>query len=432
MTTRLSKQFLITEKFSEKAVLWVGQQEYGCCFQGGGWGKHFDFPVKTFAAAGKHKSYGGPLTKASGFIESQNDYVITHLAYDVKNQLEKLKSNNPSTIEFEEMGIYVPVWTFLIEEKNVEIGWPANEGLDNQVDSIFYEIESIQVPEMADMSFDSRTESMNKPAYLSNIKLTQKHIQLGDIYQANICQEFIWNNVDVSGSKLFIAGFETNPNPFSVYLKNGKTECLCWSPERFVTFFDGKVLSQPMKGTSPRGKNIAEDETFFTQLKNSEKDRRENVMIVDMVRNDLSHFADRGAVKVSELYKIKAYPRVHQMHSTITAHLKPSSNLFDTLLKAFPMGSMTGTPKIRAMEIIEQLESTRRGIYSGTIGFITPEKNADFNVVIRTLVYDSVSKKLSCHVGGGITALSDPLSEYGECLLKLAPINQLIESTVIT
>jgi para-aminobenzoate synthetase component 1 len=268
----------------------------------------------------------------------------------------------------------------------------------------------------------------SKTNYLQDLQLLKQHIQRGDVYQANYCQEFVWSDMEIDPAALFLEGFDRMPNPFSGFVAIDKQYLLCFSPERFLRFDGKRVTSQPMKGTSPRGTTPEEDLENLEALRASEKDRRENVMIVDLVRNDLSHHAEKGSVHVPELYTIETYPKVHQMHSTVVADIKSGVHAFEVLLHAFPMGSMTGAPKIRAMELLDQLERSRRGIYSGTIGFFTPEGNGDFNVVIRSLVYDAEQARLSCHAGGGITILSDPHAEYEESLVKARPIFELLDA----
>ncbi|MEZ4721463.1 MAG: anthranilate synthase component I family protein [Flavobacteriales bacterium] len=414
---------------AEKMALWAMEDNHGFCFRGNGWAKHFDFRFNAFAGMGLSSEII-PFEKAAEFIHTCDDFVITHLCYDLKNRLERLKSKNPDKIDFPEFGLYSPLWTIRLNGDSLEIGWPSDLATECDADLIFRQIVEI-IPTSAERSLSELVPEVSKADYLRKIQQCQQHIQRGDIYQANVCQEFSWNVQIMNPAAEFNRGFHQNPNPFSVLYRFGGCYCISWSPERFLTFFDSHVLSQPMKGTSPRGLSEAEDRQHYNQLKSSEKDRRENVMIVDMVRNDLSHYAVPGSVKVPELYAIEAYPRVHQMHSTVKATLKPNTRLFDALLKAFPMGSMTGAPKIKAMEIIDEIENSKRGLFSGTIGFITPDKSADFNVIIRSLIYNESAKSLSCHVGGGITALSDAESEYAESLVKFEPIRQLLEPIAV-
>ena len=188
------------------------------------------------------------------------------------------------------------------------------------------------------------------------------------------------------------------------------------TPERFPSRRGNKLISQPIKGTSSRKKNPERDQQLKTELLKDEKERAENVMIVDLVRKDLTKSAKAGTVKVEELFGVYSFPQVHQMISTITGEVKEGVDLAAILQATFPMGSMTGAPKRKVMQLIEQYESTKRGIYSGAVGYISPEKDFDFNVVIRSILYNAKEKYLGYLVGGGITAYSEPENEDEECL----------------
>lgn len=428
MNTRTSKQFTIPPGFVDQLTHWAGSHEFGVCFRGTGWGEHFGLSFQAMAAVGIHSRFSGDVFQAKNKAGKQQDYLIAHLAYDVKNRLEDLRSENPDHIGFAETGWTVPELVVTVSGDTATFEWHAASFRESRVNELFRHICRIELP--AGVYFDSSGpgERMSKATYLQRISQLQRHIQRGDVYQSNICQEFYWENASFSPAALFNKVFAGMPNPFSAFYKYEGKYCLCFSPERFLTFNGTSVLSQPMKGTAPRSHDPLIDRANAEKLRGSEKDRRENVMIVDMVRHDLSRFAARGSVKVPELYHIRTYPKVHQMYSTVTAEIRPGSNIFDVLFGAFPMGSMTGAPKVRAMQLIEALESSKRGLFSGTIGFVTPAGHADFNVVIRSLLYNPAEKYLSCHVGGGITALSNAEDEYEECLVKFEPIRQLIAS----
>jgi para-aminobenzoate synthetase component 1 len=215
-------------------------------------------------------------------------------------------------------------------------------------------------------------------------------------------------------------------SPFSAFYKIEHNYLLCSSPERFIRKEGNRIISQPMKGTAARNEDTILDLQNKLKLQTSEKERSENVMIVDLVRNDLSRIAERGSVQVDELFGIYTFPAVHQMVSTASAQLK-SEMPFTTIVEAmFPMGSMTGAPKIRAMEIIDQCESFNRSIYAGSIGYISPNGNFDFNVVIRSILYNDKIKSAMIPVGSAITNSSVAEDEYNECLLKAQKLLQII------
>jgi para-aminobenzoate synthetase component 1 len=220
--------------------------------------------------------------------------------------------------------------------------------------------------------------------------------------------------------------------PFSCYFKFDGKYLLSASPERFLKKQGSKLISMPIKGTARRGKNIEDDLALRRKLLADQKERSENVMIVDLVRNDLSRSSVEGSVKVEELFGIKTFPQVHQMVSTITGVLRDDVHFVDAIRNAFPMGSMTGAPKVRAMELIEQYEKSKRGLYSGAVGYITPEGDFDFNVVIRSLLYNSLNHYLSFHVGSAIVFDSAPEKEYEECLLKAKALIQVLKSSEVS
>ncbi len=214
--------------------------------------------------------------------------------------------------------------------------------------------------------------------------------------------------------------------PFSAFSKVQERFLMCASPERYLAKRGTKIISQPIKGTARRGKSTDEDQKIISTLYNDEKERSENVMIVDLVRNDLSRTAAKGSVKVEELFGIKTFLQLHQMTSTIVSELDPKFDISDVLKTTFPMGSMTGAPKIRAMQIIEEFEKTKRGWYSGTIGYISPEGDFDLNVIIRSILYNLSEKYLSFMVGSAITIGAEAEKEYDECLLKSVAMKKVL------
>jgi para-aminobenzoate synthetase component 1 len=273
---------------------------------------------------------------------------------------------------------------------------------------------------------------MDKSTYLEKVAALKQHIQLGDIYEVNFCQEFFAENVTINPINYYLLLNKKSPTPFSCFVKHHDKYLLCASPERFIQKNGSNIISQPIKGTIKRGLTTKEDEQLKQQLISDKKERSENIMIVDLVRNDLSKIAKKNTVEVDELCGIYTFPQVHQMISTIKAKLQDNTT-FDDIIKAlFPMGSMTGAPKISAMQLIEKYETTKRGLYSGSVGYINSEGDFDFNVVIRSLAYNSQSGYLSFMVGGAITALSDPEKEYEECLLKAKAMMEVLQPTIVT
>jgi para-aminobenzoate synthetase component 1 len=207
----------------------------------------------------------------------------------------------------------------------------------------------------------------------------------------------------------------------------GEQFLLSASPERFIKKVGKKIISQPIKGTARRGANEEEDKQIKHHLFNDPKERAENIMIVDLVRNDLSRTADKGSVIVEELCGIYTFPQVHQMISTVVSELREDVHFIEAIRQCFPMGSMTGAPKVRAMKLIEKYESTKRGLFSGAVGYITPEGDFDFNVVIRSILYNARNHYLSFMVGGAITMQAEAEKEYEECMLKAKAIMRVLK-----
>lgn len=265
----------------------------------------------------------------------------------------------------------------------------------------------------------------DKLTYLKDVSAIRQHIIEGNVYELNYCQEFYAENCNINPLAVYLRLNEHSAMPFSCYYKLKDKYLMCASPERFLKKEKNKLISQPIKGTIKRGKDKKEDQQLKEKLKNDIKERAENVMIVDLVRNDLARTAVPGTVKVEELFGVYTYPKVHQMISTIVSELKPEIQFLDAIQNAFPMGSMTGAPKIAAMQLIEQYEKTKRGLYSGAVGYIKPDEDFDFNVVIRSILYTAYDQYLSFQVGGAITYDSVPEKEYEECLLKANAIMNL-------
>lgn len=262
-------------------------------------------------------------------------------------------------------------------------------------------------------------------AYLEMISQAQRHIAAGDVYQ--IC---LTNQIEIKTKAdalyTFLMLREQNPAPYSAYVRVGKVAVVCASPEQFLQISAaGDLSTKPIKGTRPRGANLQEDTQIAAELAENVKERAENLMIVDLMRNDLSRVAEVETVRVTKLFEVQTYATVHQLVSTVEARLHPNSNLSDAMVSVFPGGSMTGAPKQRAMEIISELERGQRGIYSGVLGYVGVDGSADFGMTIRTLVFEG--NKATIGVGGGITIDSDPDAELEETKLKakalLAAIN---------
>jgi para-aminobenzoate synthetase component 1 len=288
---------------------------------------------------------------------------------------------------------------------------------DDEIESDFEAIVTYRQP-TTDNRQPSIQQRISKENYLTKVTEMLSHIHRGDIYEANFCMEFYAEEATIDTLAIYQKLNTISQPPFAVYFKNNHQYLLSASPERYLRKEGKKIISQPIKGTAKRSPDEVIDEKNKTDLAQNPKERSENVMIVDLVRNDLSHTATKGSVMVEELCKIYSFEQVHQMISTVVSTVEDSTSPADIVKTTFPMGSMTGAPKISAMKIIEDLEETKRGLYSGAVGYFTPDNDFDFNVVIRSILYNAQNKYLSFSVGSAITSQAEPEQEYEECLLK--------------
>lgn len=293
--------------------------------------------------------------------------------------------------------------------------------------AIYLSILHQQIPEAAATININVLPRLSRTAYLNTLSHILHHIQRGDCYEINFCQEFYAQDVQIAPYHLFNKLNALSPAPYAAFYKLQHQYALCASPERYLKKEGNTLISQPIKGTAKRvTDNPAKDAEARETLLHSPKERSENVMVVDLVRNDLSQVCRPGSVKVDELFGIYSFPQVHQMISTISGELLPGKDLADILAATFPMGSMTGAPKPRVLELTNQYERSQRNLYSGSIGYINPAGDFDFNVVIRSMLYNEANRYLSYHAGGGITFYSNAEKEYEECLLKAGAMNKVL------
>ncbi|GAB2771117.1 hypothetical protein GCM10010465_16410 [Actinomadura fibrosa] len=316
---------------------------------------------------------------------------------------------------------------FLLKDDQLELQYlrMVDDEMDEDLEAIFNPSEEDRKkPFLTPVEIQSR---IPKEKYLEKVTEMLGHIQRGDIYEANFCQEFFSENAVIDPLRVYEHLNAISRPPFAGFLKLSGKYLLSASPERYLQKKGSTLISQPIKGTAPRGVDPDDDQKRINDLQNDPKERSENVMIVDLVRNDLSKTAKKGSVKVEELCRVYSFEQVHQMISTVTSQLAEGIPVVEVLKTTFPMGSMTGAPKISAMQIIEELEETRRGLYSGAVGYFTPEDDFDFNVVIRSILYNEKEKYVSFSVGGAITSKSLPENEYLECLVKARALKQVLE-----
>jgi para-aminobenzoate synthetase component I len=379
------------------------------------------------AAAGAYTTFKGEqgdcfdtLQEAAGC----GDWVFGHIGYDCKNEVEpSLSSRLPDGVSFADLFFFQPEVVLQLGQDNIRIGLIG----DNH-EAIYQAILATTAGITQNTSPSVKTQSrFSRQEYVDTVVQLKKHIQRGDCYEINFCQEFYADDVMIEPASVFHALTQLSPNPFCGFYRVNDRYLLCASPERFLKKQGDKLVSQPIKGTVKRQPGSPEtDAALVEQLRNSAKEKSENVMVVDLVRNDLSKVCEEGSVQTDELYGIYTFPQVHHMISTVTGTLKKGVEIAELMKALFPMGSMTGAPKKKVMELIERYERSRRGIFSGALGYIDPNGNFDFNVVIRSILYNAASRYLSYQVGSGITWYCDAESEYEECLLKARAIEDVL------
>ncbi|HRP54703.1 anthranilate synthase component I family protein [Agriterribacter sp.] len=360
------------------------------------------------------------------FIDQHNDWCFGHLGYDLKNGIEALESGNTDLLKFDDLFFFVPEFILILRDTELLVGMkaPGHETIANAV------FNAPPIPRGAGLHIEIKSR-FSRPDYINTVHKLQQHILRGDCYEINFCQEFYHENAVIDPLQVYRSLSNESPNPFSCYYKLEDKYLLCASPERYLRKTGNKVISQPIKGTMHRnGSNAGADILNKDALRQSAKERSENIMIVDLVRNDLAKVCIEGSVKVDELTGIYAFPQVYQMISTISGEIHNQASLTDLFKATFPMGSMTGAPKKRVMQLIEQYERTRRGLFSGSVGYISPERNIDFNVVIRSILYNASNRYLSFQTGSAITYYSNAEAEYEECILKAAAIKKVLNSDI--
>lgn len=411
------------DTFKLKGLHWANSFTSACYFDS----NHYSDPYSAFdvfIAAGvkKNLNYSDKRSfdQLNDLLSDNQAFIPGYFAYDLKNESEELYSNNPDHLAFQDIHFFLPQHTILIKNNEVQI-------FSDLPEDIWITLNEFVVPVSLDPVKKPHIQSrFSREEYISTVQEIQKHIQRGDIYELNFCQEFYAENSCINPLDVFIQLNRLSPTPFANYFKINDHYIISATPERFLSRRGNKLISQPIKGTSSRKLDAIQDEEQKNLLLKDEKERSENVMIVDLVRNDLTKSAKAGTVKVEELFGLYSFKQVHQMISTVVCEVKEGLPNTSIISNTFPMGSMTGAPKISAMQLAEKYERSKRGVYSGALGYFAPNGDFDFNVVIRTILYNANSNYLSFHVGSAITLDSDPEKEYDECLLKGMAITEVL------
>ncbi|WP_298524431.1 aminodeoxychorismate synthase component I [uncultured Christiangramia sp.] len=380
--------------------------------------------VEAFTAI--KTDYQNAFDKLKEYQQTTKDWIFGYLSYDLKNDVERLKSSNYDGLQFPDLYFFQPQKLVFLKDNIADFVYLRM--VDDEIETDFEEIQNLKLKtEISGEKIEIQSR-ISKEEYLEKVGAMLEHIHRGDIYEANLCQEFFSENVDLNAFSIYQSLNEISTPPFAAFLRLENINLFSASPERYLRKKGDQLLTQPIKGTARRSSNPEEDKEIALNLARDPKEMSENVMIVDLVRNDLSRIAEKGSVKVDELCKVYSFKQVHQLISSVTATIARGIEPVEALRTSFPMGSMTGAPKISAMKIIEKLESTKRGLYSGAVGYFSPEGDFDFNVVIRSILYNSTNKYLSFSVGGAITAKSNPEKEYEECLLKSRALREVLEN----
>lgn len=407
--------------FKEKAMQWAASFEVCCCLDSNHYNdpySQYDCLIAVGATQELKENAGQAFAQLKSFYEQHQDWMFGLLSYELKNEIEHLSSTHTDQLGFPDLFFFVPEYLIAIQGASIKIlkGNP-------EIIELIHQFELHPVDDKPNLTIESK---FDRSTYIETINQLQSHIKRGDIYEINFCQEFFARHASINPIAIYHTLNKVSPTPFSGFFKLYEQYILSATPERFLCKRGNRLISQPIKGTAKRSKDQVEDEQIKVALKSSIKEQAENVMIVDLVRNDLTKSAVQGTVKVDELFGIYSFPQVHQMISTISCELKPDLHFIDAIKNTFPMGSMTGAPKIRAMELIDQYEKSKRGAFSGSFGCTSPDGDFDFNVIIRSILYHAKQQYLSFQVGGAITYAANAEEEYEECLLKASAIMKVL------
>jgi para-aminobenzoate synthetase component 1 len=406
--------------FKQKSLQWATLFEVCCCLESNEFKdpySQFDALIAVGVKADIRANTGDAFAQLKQFRQAHAGWITGFMGYDLKNELEAMTSSNPDFLQFPDLYFFVPEHLIFIRGNEVEIH-AANEV------KIWIDIHRQEIINTTPAALTGIKARFTPEAYISRVNQIKEHISRGDIYVTNFCQEFYAEQADIEPLQVWQQLNEVSPNPFACFFKYHHQYIMGASPERYLARRGSKLISQPIKGTAPRSAD--NDESIKQHLRRHPKEQQENVMIVDLVRNDLTRCAVPGSVQVEELFGIYSFAQVHQMISTVVAELGPAVNNINAIKSTFPMGSMIGAPKVSAMRLMEQYEASKRGVYSGTVGYFNPDNDFDFNVVIRTIMYNTESRYLSFHTGSAITFDADAEQEYQECLLKAKAILQVL------
>ena len=365
----------------------------------------------------------GAFAKLEAFHAASSGPIAGYLAYDLKDDLYPTLSGNMDPLDFRVSTFFEPRLWLKAEHGRITLTGKEATHLTEFAERLKKSTHDGRTVSAAPIELRAHS---SREDYLAGARRLMEHIQRGDIYEVNYCMQFTGKAPHFDPAATFMALQARTEAPFSVMARMGSHHLLCASPERFLRHVGGRLLSQPIKGTARRHRDALLDEQHKEALRQDPKEQSENVMIVDLVRNDLSRVAARGSVQVEELFGVYSFKTVHHMISSISARLDAGRSPWEAIKACFPMGSMTGAPKLSAMQLIDKHENFKRGLYSGAFGKMEPNGDFDFNVVIRSLLYNSDMEALSLSVGSALTSAALPENEYDECLLKARAIVEVL------
>ncbi|KOS05211.1 aminobenzoate synthetase [Flavobacterium akiainvivens] len=422
MRTIFSAGIQNPEDFKTKLLAWAQQFREVVYMDSNNYAQahsSFDAVLAVDALTAIQTDYVNAFEELNTYQKTTKDWLFGYLSYDLKNDTEVLASQNLDGLGFPDLFFFQPKKIFLLKGDTLEAHYlfMCDDEWEQDLEKILGYPSNLQPTTLNSQPLTIQ-QRISKESYIDKVEHMRSHIYRGDIYEANFCMEFYAEDAIINPLETYQKLNAISEPPFAVYLKNHKQYLLSASPERYLKKEGSTVITQPIKGTARRSANPQEDEAIKQELQLNEKERAENIMIVDLVRNDLSHTAEKNSVKVDELCGVYTFKQVHHLISTVSSSVGQEYSPVDVIKSTFPMGSMTGAPKISAMQIIEKLEETKRGLYSGAVGYFTPEGDFDFNVVIRSILYNEANNYVSFSVGSAITYESAPKKEYDECLLK--------------
>lgn len=414
--------------FKQKALKWAQSYNTFCYLDSNAYTAYQDQSFESILAIGAIREItvddSNCLPEIQAFYdkEANNNWLFGYLSYDIKNEIETLGSNNPDNIQFPLSHFFLPEHLIVFTKTSYKV---LNSSLS--AENLIKQINRTALNYKKTKPFNLKSR-IKKEDYLNKVKEILSLIKRGYVYEVNFCQEFYAKNAVINPIDLFQKINNNNKAPFSSLYKLNDKYLLSTSPERYIRKQDNTIISQPIKGTIARSLDKVSNNKLIAQLQNDNKEKAENVMIVDIVRNDLTKIAQATSVKVKEFLKPYTFEKVNHLISTITATIDEQVTFTEIIKATFPMGSMTGAPKKAAMEYIEQFEETKRGLFSGTVGYIQPNGDFDFNVIIRSILYNEMNKYLSVQVGGAITHQSIAEKEYEECIIKIKGLLEIIEN----